>query len=531
TTEPCPFGCAAGACAPDPCADVVCDSPPSACHAAAGTCSGGVCSYVLDDGAACDDGDACTTSDACLAGACGGAAISCVSPPPPTCSDAATRVTYAATGTCGAGTCSYAATATTCAHGCAGGACAMDPCAGVVCASPPPAVCLDGGATARTFAATGTCADGDCGYAATDAACPYGCAAGACTPPAGFLLSEVRYDTDGSPDVGAFVEIAGPPGASLAELHLVGVNGNGGADYNDLALSGVVPADGLLVIAHPSAPAALLAVADVTSSKADLQNGPDSVQLRWRGHVLDALAWGSFGAGDTPAGEGTPHPGHAVDASLARDAALTDTDDNAADFTAGPATPGERASACVGGEVACGDGCIGADDVCPVPLPEGACSTTAECGDGGTCHANLCVCRTTYLPCDGGCCPRRKESHDVAGVFGRATDAVLGADGRVYVAVRESSAARVYAVGADGASLTATPLGGTAKTSDVELAARSDGAILLARVDTAGRLGIWHATGDGSVDTVYFPASTQSSTQLALGVDADDTAWVLAAPN
>jgi hypothetical protein len=43
--------------------------------------------------------------------------------PPPTCADASTLVTYAATGTCSAGTCTYVPAQTPCAVGCAAGAC------------------------------------------------------------------------------------------------------------------------------------------------------------------------------------------------------------------------------------------------------------------------------------------------------------------------------------------------------------------------------------------------------------------------
>lgn len=51
------------------------------------------------------------------------AGVTCTTPPAPTCSDAATLVTYASTGTCTAGTCQYAATTQACAQGCDGDAC------------------------------------------------------------------------------------------------------------------------------------------------------------------------------------------------------------------------------------------------------------------------------------------------------------------------------------------------------------------------------------------------------------------------
>ena len=120
----CPSGCDAGSCV-DGCAGVTCDSPPSVCYQSTGTCGGGgTCSYDPHDGVSCDDGDPCTSGDTCASGACSGTAVSCDSPPSPTCTDASTLRTYMSSGTCGSdGTCSYPHTDTTCPSGCSGGAC------------------------------------------------------------------------------------------------------------------------------------------------------------------------------------------------------------------------------------------------------------------------------------------------------------------------------------------------------------------------------------------------------------------------
>ena len=152
---PCTQGCADGACAGDPCADVVCNAPPSTCHAATGTCSSGVCSYPVLTGAACDDGVACTEDDTCGSNAvCMGDAIACQSPPAPVC-DGNTLKVAAATGTCAAGACDYAVTDVVCADGCSNGACLGNPCANVVCDSPPTPCHVD----------SGTCQNGVCAYA------------------------------------------------------------------------------------------------------------------------------------------------------------------------------------------------------------------------------------------------------------------------------------------------------------------------------------------------------------------------------
>ncbi len=106
TDTPCEFGCdgATGLCLGDPCAGVVCDEPPSQCHASPGTCSGGTCTYVpLAQGAPCDDGNACTQGDACDGqGGCAGTPLACDQPPGPC---------HEATGECVDGNCVYPAQA------------------------------------------------------------------------------------------------------------------------------------------------------------------------------------------------------------------------------------------------------------------------------------------------------------------------------------------------------------------------------------------------------------------------------------
>ncbi len=50
---------------------MVCNSPPSQCHEATGSCSGGSCSYApKPTGSACNDGNACTWGDYCDSGSC-----------------------------------------------------------------------------------------------------------------------------------------------------------------------------------------------------------------------------------------------------------------------------------------------------------------------------------------------------------------------------------------------------------------------------------------------------------------------------
>ena len=74
----------------------------------------------------------------------------------------------------------------------------------------------------------------------------------------------------------------------------------------------------------------------------DLQNGPDSLVLRGPdGSRIDAVAYGTFGASDFFAGEGSPAPDTPPGSSLARLFADVDTDDNRADFRVlGEPSPG-----------------------------------------------------------------------------------------------------------------------------------------------------------------------------------------------
>jgi hypothetical protein len=194
--------CTDGACvAPaDPCADVVCDAPPAdGCdentamtYGAAGTCAAGVCSYTETS---TDCGDDVCTDGACVAPADPCAGVVCDTPPADDCNEN-TAMTYAAQGTCAAGVCSYTETSEDCgANVCNAGVCeAVDPCAGVLCNTPPADGC-DGNST-MTYAAQGTCAAGVCSYTETTEDCGADiCTDGACVP----ISAGVTYDNDVKP--------------------------------------------------------------------------------------------------------------------------------------------------------------------------------------------------------------------------------------------------------------------------------------------------------------------------------------------
>jgi len=154
------------------------------------------------------------------------------------------------------------------------------------------------------------------------------------------LLSEVFYDAAGSDNGLSFVELYGAPGTLLDGLVIEGVNGSNGDVTPTILLSGVIPGDGLFVVADDQGDGTTLVAGADLILNFDFQNGPDSVVLRDAGGVLDALGYGSFAVGEVFAGEGSPAPDAPADASLARLFADVDTDDNFADFTVAAPTPG-----------------------------------------------------------------------------------------------------------------------------------------------------------------------------------------------
>ncbi|MFT5356960.1 MAG: hypothetical protein ACI9KE_004187, partial [Polyangiales bacterium] len=78
------------------------------------------------DGVDCEDGSACTFGDMCESGICAGTERTCDTPPAAECLDASILRTYAASGACGGGDCSYPASDMTCSNGCADGSCVAD---------------------------------------------------------------------------------------------------------------------------------------------------------------------------------------------------------------------------------------------------------------------------------------------------------------------------------------------------------------------------------------------------------------------
>lgn len=167
--EECSRGCddATGVCRGDPCAGVACNTPPSGCFFAAGMCDEGACEYMVNNAGICDDNKPCTTGDRCEEGVCVGDQTVCDAPPEALCLDEDTRRFYNPMGVCNqaTGACDYMQQDQECPFGCDNGACLGDPCAGIVCDSPPSTQCYE---------QAGTCANGVCQYNTTPGACDDG---------------------------------------------------------------------------------------------------------------------------------------------------------------------------------------------------------------------------------------------------------------------------------------------------------------------------------------------------------------------
>ena len=156
------------------------------------------------------------------------------------------------------------------------------------------------------------------------------------------LVSEVFYDAVGSDDGLSFFELYAEPGTDLDGYTLEGVNGANGAVGPVLVLAGLVPGDGIFVVADGLADGTTLVSGADLILDFDFQNGPDSIVLASGGAAVDAVGYGVFAPEEVFAGEGSPAEDPPAGWSLARVWADLDTDDNAVDFAAlSSPTPGE----------------------------------------------------------------------------------------------------------------------------------------------------------------------------------------------
>jgi hypothetical protein len=160
-------------------------------------------------------------------------------------------------------------------------------------------------------------------------------------------INEALFDPPGSDgNGGEFIEIKAPAGMSLAgyALHFYT---KAGVEYTaKLALdNNSVGMNGYFVVHVAAGVVVANGATELVSSKADLQNGPNSLQLVKTVNnvttVIDALAYGTFAPADTFLGEGTAATTQANNAkSLSRLPDGKDTNNNSVDFAYSTATPG-----------------------------------------------------------------------------------------------------------------------------------------------------------------------------------------------
>lgn len=172
------------------------------------------------------------------------------------------------------------------------------------------------------------------------------------------VLNEVCYDAAGTDDGLVFIELYGPAGTDISGWTVQAINGTPTSSCLEtivLPAGTMIPADGCYVIADGIGTTGTTSVpnADLIIDDADLQNGPDAIQLLDAGGALvDAVA---YGAVDTTNGPLSGCNGLAYyEGNFARDVfgplsieripAGTDTNDNATDFTPNYPTPGVAAS-------------------------------------------------------------------------------------------------------------------------------------------------------------------------------------------
>jgi hypothetical protein len=141
------------------------------------------------------------------------------------------------------------------------------------------------------------------------------------------FVNEIYYDTPVA-DSECYIELFGSGSMSLDGFSLVGVNGNGGVDYATIDLSGhAIPADGFFVVGDYST----VPNVDLVDTLADLQNGPDNLELRYHGITVDAVGYGQLN-GWVFTGEWLPAIDVEFGHSLGRYPDGHDTDHNELDF-------------------------------------------------------------------------------------------------------------------------------------------------------------------------------------------------------
>ena len=162
-------------------------------------------------------------------------------------------------------------------------------------------------------------------------------------PNTDLVINEIDYDQPGT-DAAEFVEIFnhGTAATDLTGWTLDLVNGNGGAVYLSIDLSGYTLAAGDYFVVCGDAANVANCDLDVSPDTNLIQNGaPDAVALSFNGTLIDAVSYEGDTAVPYTEGSGVGLADNGVDGSISRCPNGVDTDQNNVDFTfTGTSTPG-----------------------------------------------------------------------------------------------------------------------------------------------------------------------------------------------
>jgi endonuclease I len=271
--------------------------------------------------------------------------------------------------------------------------------------------------------------------------------AGGGTPAGDPWINEFHYDNNGG-DTGEFFEIAGAAGTNLSGWSVVGYNGNGGASYNTIALSGVIPDQGgcmgtlsfSFTGMQNGAPDGLALVDDVSAVIEFLSyeggltatNGPASgmsstntgvsessgtpvgfsLQKSGTGSESADFSWQPEGT-DTP---GQPNTGQVFDGC----SGCVDNEDCDDGLFCNGAETCDAAAGCLGGASPCpGQLCNEGLNACVDCLIDADCDDGLFCNGAETCVAGVCQAGTApncddSISCTTDSCNEATDSCDHA---------------------------------------------------------------------------------------------------------------------
>ncbi len=260
------------------------------------------CDYVAVDSQTCNAG---CSNGACNPDLCKD--VVCDTPPDAICQDATTLKTYESNGTCAQGDCSYTSSEQSCVYGCMDGACNQGPCDQQACNTPPAPDC--DGNTGRVYADSGQCVEdngsatcqydvtfNDCDYVAGTCDASTGTCSGGVTEVGGAVIDEIMVNPDGLSDYDSeWFEVVNTSGADidLTGWKIQSGSASGTDEEHALTSPPAFPDGARLVFANGSDPAGDGSVTpDYVYSDISLTNTSDWIKLvNANGDTVDYVFW------------------------------------------------------------------------------------------------------------------------------------------------------------------------------------------------------------------------------------------------